>query len=344
VKPLRGVLVGCGFFAANHLHAWSDLEDVEIVAVCDRDVEKAEAAAARFGVPRSYRDAGGMLRAEKPDFVDIATTAQSHRELVELAAAESAPAICQKPFALDLADAEAMVEACARAGVPLMVHENFRWQSPLVAVRRALDRGAIGTPTYARIQFRHAYDIYMSQPYLLTEKRLAIMDLGIHLLDLARFFLGEATRLFCRTQRIDRRVAGEDSVAIVLDHEGGAVSLVDFSFATRLVPDPFPQTILRIEGDKGTIELDQGYRLTVSTPGHRDTSDVEPAVPRWGARPWHVIQESVLDIQRHWLDCLRTGGEPATSGRDNLRTLDLVIKAYESAETGRALTVAGAGR
>ena len=344
MKPLRGVLIGCGFFAANHLHAWSDLDDVEIVGVCDSDPAKAEVAAARFGVPRSYRDAAVMLRAEKPDFVDIATTAPSHRMLVELAAAEGVPAICQKPFALDMDDAQAMVESCARASVPLMVHENFRWQSPLMAVRQAMDRGAIGKPTYARIQFRHAYDIYANQPYLLTEKRLAIMDLGIHLLDLARFFLGEATRLHCRTQRINPRVAGEDSVAIVLDHAGGAVSLVDFSFSTRVEPDPFPQTLVRIEGDKGTIELDQGYRLSVSAPGHRDTSAVEPAVPSWGAKPWHVIQESVVNIQRHWVDCLRSGREPATSGRDNLRTLDLVMKAYESAKTGRALEIAGAGR
>ena len=344
MKPLRGVLVGCGFFAANHLHAWADLDGVEIAAVCDRDRGKAEAAAARFGVARAYDDAEQMLRTEKPDFVDIVTPASSHRELVELAAAQGVPAICQKPFAPDMADARAMVEACARAGVPLMVHENFRWQSPLIAVREAMGRGAIGNPTYARIQFRHAYDIYTNQPYLLTEKRLAIMDLGIHLLDLARFFLGEATRLYCRTQRINPRVAGEDSVAIVLDHAGGAVSLVDFSFATRLEPDPFPQTLVRIEGDKGTIELDQGYRLSVSAPGHRETSEVEPAVPRWGAKPWHVIQESVVNIQRHWIDCLRTGREPATSGRDNLRTLDLVFKAYESAETGRALAVGGAGR
>ena len=344
MKPLRGVLVGCGFFAANHLHAWSDLEGIEIAAVCDRDRGKAEAAAARFGIARAYDDAEQMLRTEKPDFVDIVTTAASHRELVELAAAQGVPAVCQKPFALDTADARAMVEACAGAGVPLMVHENFRWQSPLMAVKEAMERGVIGDPTYARIQFRHAYDIYANQPYLLNEKRLAIMDLGIHLLDLARYFLGEATHLHCRTQRIDSRVAGEDSGVIVLDHVGGAVSLVDFSFATRLEPDPFPQTLVRIEGDKGTIELEQGYHLSVSAPGHRETTDVEPAVPGWGGKPWHVIQESVANIQRHWLDCLGTGREPATSGRDNLRTIDLVFKAYESAETGRALAVGEAGR
>ena len=329
---LKGGVIGCGFFAANHLEAWELLDGVAIVAVCDRDPAKA-----RWDGAKSYTDAAAMLAAEKLDFVDIITTVESHRQLVELAASHRVPVICQKPFALDMADARAMVEACATAGVPLMVHENFRWQSPLMAVKDVLERGEIGEPTYARIQFRHGFDIYANQPYLKTEQRLAIMDLGIHLLDVARYYLGEATRLHCRTQRVNPEVAGEDCVTIVLDHASGAVSLVDFSFYTSLDPDPFPQTLVRIEGTKGTVELLQGYRMRVSGPGwHRETY-VEPDVPSFGSKPWHNIQESVVNIQRHWVDCLKTKRQPLTSGADNLKTLDLVFKAYESAETGRAL-------
>jgi predicted dehydrogenase len=330
-------VIGCGFFAANHLQGWADLGGVEIVAVCDRDRARAEAAAARFGIGRVHDDAAAMLAAERPDFVDIVTTVESHKALVELAAGAGVAAICQKPFACDLAEGRAMVAACERAGVPLMVHENFRWQSPLLAVKAAIDAGRIGRPTYGRISFRHAYDIYANQPYLLTEPRLAIQDLGIHLLDLARFYLGEASRLYCRTQRLNPKVTGEDSAVVVLDHLGGAVSLVDFSFWTKAEPDPFPETLVRIEGDLGTIELDQGYRLAISRPGEREERQVEPAVPAWGAKPWHNIQESVVNIQRHWLECLRTGQAPATSGADNLKTLELVLAAYDSAARGRAL-------
>jgi D-apiose dehydrogenase len=74
-----------------------------------------------------------------------------------------------------------------------------------MAVADVLESGEIGDATYARIQFRHGYDIYENQPYLKTEQRLAIMDLGIHVLDLARYYLGEATRLHCRTQRVNPR-------------------------------------------------------------------------------------------------------------------------------------------
>ncbi|MEO1091390.1 MAG: Gfo/Idh/MocA family oxidoreductase [Pseudomonadota bacterium] len=329
---LRAGVIGCGFFAHNHLAAWEMLDGVTVAAVCDLDPAKAQWPGAV-----SYADAATMLANERLDFVDVITTVDSHRALVELAASHGVAVICQKPFALDLADAEAMVAACAAAAVPLMVHENFRWQAPLVAVRDVIANGEIGEPTYGRIQFRHGYDIYSGQPYLRTEPRLAIMDVGVHLLDVARFYLGRVTRLHCRTQRINPEVAGEDAATITLDHESGAVSLVDVSFFTKRHPDPFPETIVRIEGTAGTVELRGGYEMRVSgnRPAHQ--TRVEPEVPPFGAKPWHVVQDSVLNIQRHWIDCLRTGGAPATSGADNLETLDLVFKAYRSAETGRAL-------
>src|SRR5688500_13725312 len=102
MSELRGALIGCGFFADNHLHAWSGLEGVRIAALCDRDPARLASAAERFGVERTYVDAAAMLEAERLNFVDIATTAPSHRPLVELAAAAGVAAICQKPFATTL--------------------------------------------------------------------------------------------------------------------------------------------------------------------------------------------------------------------------------------------------
>jgi predicted dehydrogenase len=151
--------------------------------------------------------------------------------------------------------------------------------------------------------------------------------------------MGEATRVYCRTQRLNPGVAGEDAATIVLDHDSGAVTVVEISFFAKLDPDPFPQTLVRIEGDAGTLDLAEGYRLTTVCGGRSDARSVEPPVPAWGERPWHGIQSSVYNIQAHWLDCLATGAEPRPSGADNLRTLDLVFKAYESAESGRAVPV-----
>ena len=218
---LRGALIGCGFFAANQLHAWRDVEGAEIIALCDRDPARLAAAGRDFGIARLYADAGEMLARETPDFVDIATTVPSHRPLVELAARHRMPVICQKPFAATLDDAKAMVAACEEAGVPLMVHENFRWQSPIQAVRRVIESGRIGEVFWGRVSFRSAYDVFSGQPYLATGERFIIEDLGIHILDIARFLFGDATRLTARTRRVNPAIRGEDVATMLLDHESG---------------------------------------------------------------------------------------------------------------------------
>lgn len=296
--------------------------------------------AARMGGAPVYADAAVMLERESLDFIDIVTTVESHRRLVELAASAGIPIICQKPFALDIGDAEAMVTAAARASVPLMVHENFRWQRPMLEIAKELHEGAVGRPHFARIAFRHGFDIYRTQPYLAAERRLAIVDVGVHVLDLARRFMGEVTRLYCRTQRLNPAVRGEDAATMVLDHANGATSVVDISFFSKLDPDPFPQTLVEIEGDAGTVRLQEGYKLVVARGGQCSVRSVEPAVPAFGERPWHVIQDSVKNIQAHWLECLKGGNPPSPSGADNLRTLDLVFAAYQSAERAQAVAIA----
>lgn len=329
---LRGALIGCGFFAQNQMHGWAGCEGARITAICDRDPQRLEETGERFGIARRHADAERMLAEGGFDFVDIATTVPSHRPLVEAAARAGLHVICQKPFAETLEDARAMVEAVEAAGRTLMIHENFRWQSPIRAAIGAVRGGAIGTPFFGRISFRSGYDVFSGQPYLATDPRFIIQDLGIHILDIARAILGDVTHLAASTARINPAIRGEDVATMLLDHAGGATSVVDCSYATRRSPETFPETLLEIEGDAGTLRLDAGYRLTVQSGGAEEVRDVSPPLLPWAARPWHNIQESVQIIQQHFVDCIRQGRQPETSGRDNLRTLALVEAAYASAE------------
>ncbi len=166
------------------------------------------------------------------------------------------------------------------------------------------------------------------------------MDVGIHLYDLARLFMGEVASLTCETQRRNPDVAGEDAFTTLLRHEGGAVSVVDCSFETRLSPEPFPQTRIEIEGDRGTLHLADGYRLIRHDADGRHAEDVEPDVPDWGARPWHAVQGSVAAFQAHVLDVLAGRAAPQPSGADNLQTLDLALASYDSAASGGRIDMA----
>jgi predicted dehydrogenase len=337
MAELRGGLIGCGFFSFNHLHGWRDIEGASIVALCDRDPARLALAGDQFGIARRYADAAQMLADEKLDFVDVATTVASHRPLVELAARHGVAAICQKPFALSMADARAMVQACGAAGVPLMVHENFRWQSPIQALHARIDSGAIGKPFWGRVSFRSAYDVFSGQPYLAKGERFIIEDLGIHILDIARFLFGDVARLTARIARVNPAIRGEDVATMLLDHQSGLSSIVDCSYATRLAVEPFPETLVEIDGAEGSIRLSQGYGMQVTGKHGSEMHDVSPRLLPWAARPWHNIQESVQAIQQHWVDCLREGRDPETSGRDNLKTLALVEAAYLSASTGQTI-------
>jgi D-apiose dehydrogenase len=333
----RMAVIGCGFFAQNHLHAWKDIPSVQLVAVCDRDATRAQAAAAAFGVPTWYTDAAEMFASETLDFVDIATTMASHRDLVELAARHGVPTIVQKPFGPSWDDCTAMVAACRAAGIALMVHENFRFQAPLIAVRQAVLSGVIGQPHFGRISFRTGYDVFANQPYLATEEQLIILDLGIHVLDMARVYFGEVETVFCQTQQIRPGLAGEDMATMLLRHRSGATSIVDCSYSSKLDPDPFPQTFVELEGPRGSIHLLPGLRMRVTSDGRTTESDVATPLLSWTSQPWHTAQESVLNTQRHWVECLREGRAPEISGADNLRTYALVVAAYRSATERRAV-------
>jgi predicted dehydrogenase len=340
-RTYRGALIGCGFFARNHMHAWAELRRAEVVAVCDLDVQKARKMAADFGIEAVYRDAAAMLQTEQLDFVDVATTAPSHRPLVCLALEKGLATICQKPFAESLDDARLMVEAARNARRPLLVHENFRWQRPFIAIKRSISSGDIGTPHFAHVSFRHGYDNYRNQPYLAELERFSIMDVGLHLFDLARWFMGDVESLHCRTQRYNPRVRGEDAFVASLRHHGNGVSVLDCSFQSCFEPEPFPETVARIEGERGTLELTRGYQLKLHRAGSVDTLDAAPPVPSWGERPWHGIQDSVVAIQSHWLDVLDGKAEAQPSGDDNFETLKLAFAAYESAATDTVIDLKG---
>ncbi len=265
---MRVAVIGCGFFAQNHLHGWRDLaaEGVELVAVCDIDAKKAEEAARTFAAPRFYTDAGALLDKEKVDFVDIVTRMENHLHMVEIAAGHGVDIILQKPLASDWNEACKVVEIARKAGVRLAIHENFRWQSPMRKLKDVLDSGAIGRPTWARIAFRTGYDIYAVQPYLHQAKRYAILDVGIHMLDLARFFLGDVERVSCETQT---RNPGECRRGHSHHHDASPLGRGQH----RGVLDGVANRPRSVPGDSGHDR--RRARLGLRWPGSRRAHDLE---------------------------------------------------------------------
>jgi len=331
-------VVGCGFYAQNHLHAWLDLrpEGALLTAVCDRDPDKARAAGDKFGVP-FFTDMAKMLDETRIDLVDIATRMDTHQELAAIAAERGIGAIVQKPLAPTWQECVAIVDKAHRHNAWLAIHENFRFSTGMRNVKKVLDQGTIGQPTWARLSWRTGFDVYRGQPYLAEEKRLVILDVGIHVLDLARYFLGEVEHLSCETQKRNPKIKAEDTATIMMRHASGAVSVVEATYAARRGDDPFPETLLEIEGDGGSIIVTKGEKMTVTTQGLSFVAAIGGPLLSWTSRPWHVSQEAVLHTNRHMFERFRDGLSADTSGEDNLKTYALVEAAYESASSHKSV-------
>ena len=336
--PTRIALIGCGFYAANHLNAWRDLaaEGAELAGVCDLDASKAEAAGRRFNTPW-FADAAEMIEATRPDLVDIVTQMRAHRALLELALRRGAGCIVQKPLAPSWEDCLAMATFASSSGRFAAVHENFRFQTPMLRVKKLIDAGAIGAVRFARISFRTGFDVYRTQPYFLTEPKLVILDVGVHLLDLARVFAGEVERVSCETQTRKKGIRGEDTATMLLRHRSGGVSVVDCTFEAKRQPDSFPETLLEIEGERGSLIMKPGCRLAVASDGLSWEEDAAAPLLPWTERPWHVSQEGVLNACRHLLTRFREGRPADTSIEDNLKTMALAEAAYQAAISGSAI-------
>lgn len=338
MRPLRGAVVGAGYFSRFHYDAWSRMEDVEIVACCDLQEAKARAAAAEHGVPAAYGDLRAMLDAHEVDFVDVVTRPDSHREICGEVAARGLPAICQKPLAPSAEECAQIVDAAEAAGVRLMVHDNFRFQPWYREIKVLMGRGAIGSRLHT-ISFRNRAgdgwgdDAYLArQPYFQQMPRFLLFEAGIHTIDTFRYLGGEIERVWCRLRRLNPVIAGEDAALAVFDFEGGAVGVYDANrYNESTAEDPrYTFGELLVEGDGGTVRLHDDGRLSLQPLGEPERDHPYERSRRGFAG------DCVLATQRHFVDALRGGAPFETEGRRYLRSIAVQEAAYRSAASGRA--------
>lgn len=338
-RRLRFGLIGAGYWAPFQLSGWAELGRAECVAICDRELSKAQSLADRFAVPQAFADAEQMIRETELDFVDIAASPAAHPGLVRIAAANRRNVVCQKPLAGSLAEATSLVATCRQADVSLLVNENFRWQAPIRAAREVLAGGEVGEVFRARLQFVNSFPVFDNQPFLAKLERFILSDVGTHILDIARYLFGEPKSVYCRTRRVNARICGEDVATVVLGLPQGATVICELSYASRTEHERFPQTFALIEGTHGSLELATDFWLRVTTERGTMARRVPPPQYSWASPNHAVVHASIVDCQRNLFRQLAGEGPAETTGEDNLQTLRLVYSAYESAETGAVVTI-----
>lgn len=324
---LKGAAIGCGFFAQHHIEAWRRMPEVEIVAAADLRLDRAEKFASR-----AYRSAEEMLDSESLDFVDIVTRSECHLPLLRLATGKGIPVICQKPIAPDWATALAIVEIAESAHVPLMVHENWRWQPWYRLAHEMLIRGDIGPPIGYGFRTRAGDGIgdqpYPEQAYFRDLRQFIIGEVLVHHIDTARFLFGDIDSIFAQTSRWNPNIAAEDQAILVLTHKAGVHGWIDGH--RFLAPDPDGPVMgdAFFEGELGTISIlgtGDVYRNNVRVWKNDITS---------GYRG-----DSVLATQSHFVSCLQNGRPFESAGRTYLRTFAAVEAAYRSVTERRCVSI-----
>lgn len=339
MSELKFAVFGAGFWAPFHMAGWGEVSGARCVAVYNRTRAKAEKLAERFSIPCVYDDPREMLAQEQLDFVDCITDVDTHAIFVRLASEYGLPVICQKPLGPTLEVAREMAEACGRADVPLLVHENFRWQTPIRQLKRVLNDGHIGRVFRARIQYCSSFPVFDNQPFLKQLDQFLLTDVGTHILDVVRFLFGEARTVFCRTFRVHQDIRGEDVATVMLGMQSDATVSCEISYATRMEHERFPETYVFVEGERGSAELGPDYWIRVTTDEGTHAVRFPPPRYAWADPAYDVVHASIVGCHQNLLDALRGKAPAETTGDDNLKTLQLVFAAYESAAKQQAVTV-----
>jgi len=315
------------------------LEGIECVALYNRTLSKAQELGKRFGVPSSYDDAEALMQNEELDFIDIITDVDTHEKFTALGAKYGKDVICQKPMAPDFESAQRMMDITANAGVKYYVHENYRWQPQFRRVKEILDEGKIGIPFRCKTGFNTAFPVFETQPFLATLENFALTDQGSHQFDVLRYLFGEAHSIYTQIQTVNPTIKGEDVATSLLRMKNGVVCVQEISFSSPLEKEVFPQTLLLIEGDKGSIRLDADFEISI-TIGEETTKEVVPML----TYPWQtdrLVPEppSIVDCNNDILQDMLGKGKAETSGEDNFETVRLVWAAYESARLNKVIEI-----
>jgi UDP-N-acetyl-2-amino-2-deoxyglucuronate dehydrogenase len=333
--PIRIALLGCGRISANHVDAIGRVDGLELAAVCDIVEARAKATGEKAGVPwfTSYEK---MLAEAKCEAVAIATPSGLHPAHGILAAKAGKHVISEKPMAISLASADALVQACDDAGVHLFVVKQNRLNATVQLVKKAIDKGRFGRLFLANttVHWSRPQEYYDQAPWRGTWEfdGGAFMNQASHYVDLMQWLVGPVESVIAKTATLARKIEAEDSGAAVLKFRNGALGVIEVTMLT------YPKNLegsFTLIGEKGTVKIGgtavnkiEHWAFADADPDDAEVAVVNtdpPSVYGFGHEPYY----------RNVLRVLRGEAVADTDGRGGRKSLELILGIYESAKTGR---------
>jgi len=331
MSALRVALIGAGGIGEHHAARYSKVSGAELVATVDVDGERAKAVAEKYGIPNAYTSIDEAIAAGGLDAVDICLPTWLHKEAAVKAAEAGLHVLCEKPMAVSLEDADAMIDAANAASVKLMIAQCRRWDNYWGAVEKALKSGVIGGPVVWR-------DVQGSQGpkpawFYARDKGLGpLVDGAIHNYDFARVMFGEASWAFASTRNFKDVTAPDTGIAIVRFESGDELQL---SWTWGLPQGSYSARAMDILGPEGVLYFGSPGRNVEVPPapeGHgqivavRKDGEIVPIT--------YEINDMYVDEIQHFVDCVNSGETPNPSGEEGRRSLAIGMAVLESGESG----------
>lgn len=345
-RILRVGIAGCGAISRNHLEAFRAMDDLQIVAVCDIDVDRARATAEAWGIPQVVNTVDELLALDL-DIVSVCTPHPTHEDVVLKAAAAGVHVLCEKPIAVELASAERMVAACDDAGVKLGVLFQRRFWPAARRIRAAIDDGTLGRPIMGQCSVMlHREPAYYSRDSWrgtwANDGGGVLMTQAIHYIDLLQWFMGDVAEVYGKisTYKHGEHIEVEDSATAVITFTSGAMATLEASTAVS----PSLGVQLRVTGETGAsaslTEFPEGSDARVDLWAVSETITAQAAYPE-GIQPnvdlatinGQLIPHHTTQV-RDFVKALRDGTDPAITGQDATKALRILLAVYESARTG----------
>jgi UDP-N-acetylglucosamine 3-dehydrogenase len=336
-RPVRIAVIGCGLVARrSHLPTYLADPEAELSAVVSGRIETARTAAAEFGGPRVLPSWQEAVADSEIDAIDICTPNALHAVIAIAAAHAGKHVLVEKPMALSLADADAMIAAAREAGVVLMVAHNLRYAPVYEAIKRTVSDGVIGELLAARGVFMHAGpDSFWgaSSDWFWREETAgggSLLDLGIHMIDLLRWFIDrpviEVSALMARLQK---PTFADDNAIVIMRFAGDVLASLQTSWTAL----PSPESRVIIHGTRGHLEMNASapQPLTIRLSESGEQRVIVPDLPATSSRVNPFV---------HFVRCILDGTPPLTSGEEARASLAVALAAYESARSGSVVRIA----
>jgi len=331
VTDLEFALVGCGHVATKHVEALTRVSGARLAAVCDIDGVRAKAFGDRYTVP-AFTDMDAMLRGVPGiAVVCILTPTGFHAEHAIRVASYRKHVVVEKPMALRLDDADAMISACERAGTRLFVVKQSRYNAPVQRLRRAVDAGSFGKFVMGTVRVRRCrrQDYYDRDEWRGTWE----LDGGVlanqasHHIDLLTWMMGDVASVYAKaaTQLVD--IETEDTAAVLLQFASGALGIIEATTAAR--PTDLEGS-LSILGERGSVVI--GGQNADELVSWRFETAQELAEPVLAHDGHTAFIENVVHTIRGEANALVDG----TEGR---RSVEVINAIYESVRTGREVAL-----